>query len=139
MRIFGPRNPLFLKVGIRGLSAVRGIPSLGGENPGAFPKAGPIFQQPFPLPVNAQTLAGLAFGAAGKSVKNFPAASKFARKFFHKAISDSDSLLKFSEFRACLRVNDQGCQNGRFGKRCFCPLPKTVVSTKIGETSDIAF
>ena len=52
------------------------------ENPGAFPKAGPIFQQPFSVPENAQTLAGIAFGAAGKSVKNFPAASKFAAKLF---------------------------------------------------------
>ena len=22
-------------------------------------------------------------------------------------------------------INDQGCRNGRFGKRSFCPLPKT--------------
>ena len=46
------------------------------ENPGAFPKAGPIFQLPFSFPENAQTLAGIAFRAAGKSVENFPAASK---------------------------------------------------------------
>ena len=69
--------------------------SLRGENPGAFPKAGPIFQQPFSLPENAQTLAGIAFGAAGKSVKNFPAASKFAGKLFQQGISDSHSLLEF--------------------------------------------
>ena len=39
-------------------------------------------QQPFALPESAQTLAGIAFGAAGKSVKNFPAASKLAGKLF---------------------------------------------------------
>ena len=69
---------------------------LGGENPGAFPKAGPIFQQPFSLPENAQNLAGIAFRAAGKPVKNFPAASKFAGKLFQQGISDSHSLLEFS-------------------------------------------
>ena len=76
-----------------------GCGGLRGENPGAFPKAGPIFQQPFALPENAQTLAGITFfGAAGKSVKNSPAASKFARKLFQQGISDSHSLLEFSEF-----------------------------------------
>ena len=44
-----------------------GCGGLGGENPGAFPKAGPIFQQPLSLPESAQTLAGIAFRAAGKS------------------------------------------------------------------------
>ena len=34
-------------------------------------RPGPIFQKPFSLPENAQTLAGIAFRAAGKSVKNF--------------------------------------------------------------------
>ena len=68
-----------------------------GENPGAFPKAGPIFQQPFSLPENAQTLAGTAFRAAGKSVRNFLAALKFAGKLFQQGISDSHSLLEFSE------------------------------------------
>ena len=29
---------------------------LGGENPGAFPKVGPIFQQPFSLPESAKPL-----------------------------------------------------------------------------------
>ena len=33
----------------------------------------------------------------------------------------------------------RGCRNGRFRKRCFCPLPKTGSLTKIGEESDIAF
>ena len=74
-----------------------GCGGLGGENPAAFPKARPIFQQPFSLPENAQTLAGIAFRAAGKSVKNFPAASKFAGKLLQQAISDSHSLLEFSE------------------------------------------
>ena len=58
----------------------------------------PIFQQPVSLPENAQTLAGTKFGAAGKLVKNFPAASKFARKLLWQGISDSHSLLEFSEY-----------------------------------------
>ena len=39
----------------------------------------------------------IAFRAAGKSVRNFPAASKFARKLFPQGISDRHSLLEFSE------------------------------------------
>ena len=74
-----------------------GCGGLRGENPGAFPQAGPIFQQPFSLPESAQTLAGIAFRAAGKSVKNFPAASKFAGKPFQQGVSDSHSLLEFSD------------------------------------------
>ena len=74
-----------------------GCGGLGGENPAAFLQARPIFQQPFSLPENAQTLAGITFRAAGKSVKKFPAASKFAGKFFQQGISDSHSLLEFSE------------------------------------------
>ena len=34
-----------------------GCGGLGGENPGAFPKARPIFQKPLSLPESAQTLA----------------------------------------------------------------------------------
>ena len=74
-----------------------GCGGLGGENPAAFPKSRPIFQQPFSLPENAQTLAGIAFRAAGKLVKNFPAASKFAGNLFQHRISDSHSLLEFSD------------------------------------------
>ena len=82
-----------------------GCDGLGRENSAAFPKARPIFQQPFSLPENAQTLAGIAFRAAGKSGKNFPAASKFARKLFQQRISDSHGLLEFSEFK----VFSEGC------------------------------
>ena len=57
-----------------------GCGGLRGEKPGAFPKARLIFQQPFSLPENAQTLAGIACCAAGKLVNNFPAVSKFAGK-----------------------------------------------------------
>ena len=77
-----------------------GCGGLEGENPAAFLQARPIFQQPFSLPDNAQTLAGIAFRAAGKSVKNFPAGSKFAGKLFQQGISDSHSLLEFSEYPA---------------------------------------
>ena len=45
---------------------------------GAFPQVRPIFQQPFSLPENAQTLAGIAYHAAGKSGNHFPAESRFA-------------------------------------------------------------
>ena len=79
-------------------NSLEGCGGLRRENPGAFPKAGPIFQQPFSLPENAQTLAGIAFGAAGKSVNIFPAASKFARKCFQQGISDSHGLLEFSHW-----------------------------------------
>ena len=74
-----------------------GCGGLRGENPGAFPKAGPILQQPFSLLESAQTLAGIAFGAAGKLAKNFPAASKFAGKLFQQGSLDSHSILEFSE------------------------------------------
>ena len=74
-----------------------GCGGLRGEKPGEFPKAGPIFQQPFSLPENAQTLAGIAFRAAGKSVKFFPAASKCAGNL-EQGISDSHSLLELSDF-----------------------------------------
>ena len=57
----------------------------------------------FPCRKNAQTSAGIAFRAAGKSVRNFPAASKFARKLFQQGISDSHSLFEFSEgWNKCL-------------------------------------
>ena len=78
-----------------------GCGGLGGENPAAFPQARPIFQQPFSLPESAQTLAGIAFRAAGKSGNRFPAASKFAGKPFQQGISDSHSLLEFSENGPC--------------------------------------
>ena len=74
-----------------------GCGGLGRENPAAFPKTGPIFQQPFSLPESAQTLAGIACRAAGKSGNNFPAASKFSGKPFQQRISDSHSLLEFSD------------------------------------------
>ena len=78
---------------------------LGGENPAAFPKAGPIFQQPFSLPEIAQTLAGRALPAVGKSGDNLPAASKLAGKPFQQGISDSHSLLEFSDCLASLRFH----------------------------------
>ena len=77
----------------------QGCGGLAGENPGAIPKAGPIFQQPLSLQENAQTLAGIAFRAVGKSGKNFPAAPQFAGKPFQQRISDSHSLFEFSEWK----------------------------------------
>ena len=59
-----------------------GSGGLRGENPGAFPKEGPIFQQPFALPQNTQTMAGIAFRAARKSFQqrgNLP--DNFSRNF----------------------------------------------------------
>ena len=43
----------------------------------------------------AAFLAGVEFRAAGKSGKNFPAASRFAGKPFQQGISDSHSLFEF--------------------------------------------
>ena len=77
--------------------AQEGCGGLREENPGAFPKAVPIFQQPFSLSENAQTLAGTTLGAARESVKTSPAALKFAGKLFQQGISDSHGLLQFSE------------------------------------------
>ena len=74
-----------------------GCGGLRGENPAAFPQARPILQQPFSWPESAQTLAGKALRAAGKSGNHFPAASKFAGKPFQQGISDSHSLLEFSD------------------------------------------
>ena len=59
------------------------------------PKAGPIFQQAFSLPENAQTLAGIAFRAAGKSGNNFPAASKLPENF---SSSEFRTAAAFSSF-----------------------------------------
>ena len=74
-----------------------GCGGLEGKNPAAFPQARPIFQQPFSLPESAQTLASIAFRAAGKSGNHFPAAPKFAGKPFQQGISDTHSLLEFSD------------------------------------------
>ena len=79
-----------------------GCSGLGEENPGASPKAGPMFQQPLSSPESAQTLAGIAFRAAGKLGTNFPAASTFARRPLQQGISDNHSLLNFSD---CKRNN----------------------------------
>ena len=48
----------------------------------SVPEGGADFPAAIFLPGNAQTLAGIAFRAAGKAVQNFPAASKFAEKPF---------------------------------------------------------
>ena len=53
----------------------------------------------FPCRKNSQTLAGIAFHAAGKLGNHFPAASEFAGKLFQQRMSDSHSLLEFSAFR----------------------------------------
>ena len=68
---------------------------LGGENPAAFPQARPIFQQPFSLPESAQTLAGIAFRAAGKSGNHFPAASKFAENLSSREIRTATAFSSF--------------------------------------------
>ena len=80
-----------------------GCGGLRGENPAAFPKAGPIFKQPFSLLENAQTLAGIAFRAAGKSENNFPAASKFAGKLFPESFS-SNEFRTATAFSSFLRI-----------------------------------
>ena len=74
-----------------------GCGGLGGENPAAFPKARPIFQQLFSLPESAQTLPGIAFRAAGKSGKNFQQRRNLPENLFQQGISDSYSLFEFSD------------------------------------------
>ena len=49
------------------------------------------------------------------------------------------SLYKINQHKLLKVGKTQGCWNGRFGKRCFCPLPKTGGLRKIGDNSDIAF
>ena len=63
----------------------------------SVPEGGADFPADIFLAGNAQTLAGIAFRVAGKSANNFPAASKFAGKLFQQGISDSHSLLEFSD------------------------------------------
>ena len=67
----GGQTPLRRKKRLLLRRTQEGCGGLGGENPAAFPQARPIFQQPFSLLENAQTLAGIAFRAAGKSANNF--------------------------------------------------------------------
>ena len=75
--------------------------SLAGENSAAFPKARPIFQQPFSLPESAQTLAGVAFRAAGKFVRNFPAASRnLPENFSSKEVRTATAFSSFLK-RVC--------------------------------------
>ena len=50
------------------------------------------------MPENAQTLTGIAFRAAGKSVNNFPVGSNFARKLFQQGISDATAFSSFLTF-----------------------------------------
>ena len=73
----------------------------------------------FSLPENAQTLAGIAFRAAGKLVKDFPATSKFAGKPFQQGISDSHSLLEFSDRgeRALRGNRNGGLANGGLAEK----------------------
>ena len=80
------------------------------SNPGAFPKAGPIFQQPLSLLESVQTVAGIALCAAGESGKNFQQRRNLpenpSRKSFRTATTLSTEVSGLS-------------------KRSFCLLPKT--------------
>ena len=61
------------------------------------PEGGPDFLAVIFLAGSAQTLAGIASRAAGKSQKNFPAVPQMcAGKPFQQGIPDSHSLLEFS-------------------------------------------
>ena len=71
-----------------------GCGGLGGENPGAFPKAGPIFQQPFSLPDNAQHFVlPENRGRTSSSIEICPARN-----------SDNHSLLDFSDKTGCFAI-----------------------------------
>ena len=65
----------------------------------SIPAGAANFPAAVSLPESVQTLAGIALHAAGKSGNHFPAASKFAGKPSQQGISDSHSLLEFSDFR----------------------------------------
>ena len=68
-----------------------------------------------------------SFRAAGKSVKNLPAASKFAGKLFQQGISDSHSLLEFS---------DTSCQKLRFYSKL---LEKNSFPEDLGARKSLPF
>ena len=107
------------------------------RNPGAFPKAGPIFQQPFPLPESAQTLPKIAFRAAGKSGKSFPAAylpeNPSTRNFRPPSFSKQGSTPT-----PCARVCKTKSKNGRskprtaFISRAFC-APRGIEQTMVSD------
>ena len=63
----------------------------------SIPEGGADFPATIFLAGSAQTLAGIAFRAAGKSGRNFPVAPKFAGKSFQQGISNSHSFLEFSD------------------------------------------
>ena len=84
------------------------------ENPGAFPKAGPIFRMMMMMMIMMMVMMMMmmmliilggkcpnldrdCIRCCRKSVKNFSSASKFAGKLYQQGISDSHSLLEFSE------------------------------------------
>ena len=79
-----------------------GCGGLRGGSPGAFPKAGLIFQQPFSLPENAQTLAGIALRAAGKSVKNFQQRRNLPENFSSKEFRTATAFSSFLIIWVCL-------------------------------------
>ena len=111
---FSAKNVLFLRVDSResicanDQNSARRLWRSRKRKSRSVPEGGADFPEAFSLPENAKTLAGMAFHAAGKSVKNLPAASKFAGKLFQQGISDSHSLLEFSEMtqspRFALRI-----------------------------------
>ena len=113
-----------------------------GENPGAFPKGRPIFQQPISLPENAQTLAGIALCAAGTSVNNFQQRRSLPENFssskFLTATAFS-SFLRFSLFwitKAKAKENfwDLICFR-RCGLQCLW-LPNMIVTKVRHHASD---
>ena len=105
-----------------------GCAGLRRENPGAFPKARPIFQQPFALPENAQILAGIAFCAAGEWVKNFPAVSKLPENFSSRTATAFSSFLSY--YRAESSNSPNACHELSGDSRCF---PKSI-AVELGES-----
>ena len=65
-----------------------GCGGLGGENPGAFPKAGPIFQQPSFLVGKCSIFGRDSISSCRNIGEEFSAASKFAGKSFQQGIPD---------------------------------------------------
>ena len=70
-----------------------------GRKSRSVPEGGADFPAAIFLAEKSPNLGRNRIRAAGKSVKSFPAAPKFASKLFHQRVSDSHSLLEFSDPR----------------------------------------
>ena len=82
----GSRDPLRSAIPLRSSLLIRrtqeGCGGLGGENPAAFPKARPIFQQPFFLPESSPNLGRDSISCCRKVGKEFTSSAEICRETF---------------------------------------------------------